>query len=70
MSGLEDLDTETGCQFGECLECPLPDCKYCGLGYLRETQVKRLKELGWRAKDIAIHLGITHSYVCRLVKSG
>jgi len=21
-------DTETGCEHGECLECPLPECKY------------------------------------------
>ena len=31
MSGkhkVKEQDTETGCQHGECLECPLPKCKY------------------------------------------
>lgn len=46
-------DTPTGCEFGRCLECPLPKCKYDMTG----SQVHSLRQWVFRDRPILEMLG-------------
>jgi AraC-like DNA-binding protein len=68
---------DEGCEFlDSCLNCPLPKCLYDEprgkqrwLKELRNREIERLYQDGWKIKELAVMLGLSRRTIQRALKN-
>lgn len=68
---------DEGCEYAQsCLECPFPQCLYDEprgrqrwLKELRDKEIKKLFDTGWKIKELALLFGVSQRTIQRALKA-